>query len=519
MEILQLRSYQQRLIDQSRQDILQHKRVIIYAPQGSGKSVIIAFMALNSGVKKKKTLILTHREEIFKQNIQKMNSVGVEVQLINASTRTLNPDATVYCAMSQTLDSRTKRLQDWKDWMRTIDFVIVDEAHRGEHDNLYEFFREDVYITGLSASIIRSGTMNQLGMFYRHVVKLIYAKELVDSMYLTPSKNYAFQAPKLDDISVSRGTGDYVQDQMQKVFRKPDRYAGIIENYNNICSGTKALVFTTGADHCIDLCIEFNNRGIPAKYLISEKREKTDNLYSGKRKDIIQEFTEGKFKVLVNISILDTGFDCPSIETVILDFSTKSYAKYSQAVGRGSRKFEGKNHFYVLDFGANIKSYGIYEDQPLISLWHKGGGSGIPLTKECPTEKTDPNGRKGCGRLIPISMIDCPFCQFHFQTKDEVYEVELREVIREETEGMMTTQQWCAKMKLQGWSNQRIICAVMIANKDSMKKAFDECIEILRTDKGERISPSYYHFIKKYVLKDKVRKLKSGKDIPDIKLL
>ena len=226
-------------------------------------------------------------------------------------------------------------------------------------------------------------------------------------------------------------------------------------------------------------------------------------MYSGERETLLRDFSDGKFLVLFNISILDTGFDCPGVEAIILDFSTKSYTKYSQCVGRGSRPFPGKEHFYVLDFGANIANYGIYETKPLMSLWHNPGGTGVPLTKECPIDKPDQSGKLGCGRLIPISAQDCSYCGYHFATEREIYEVELMEVIAQQKEDRMTIAQWCAQKVLEGWSNNRILCAVMTKNDENMKKAFEEARQVLKTQDGQMVSPSYYHFVKKFLLKKK----------------
>jgi hypothetical protein len=70
----------------------------------------------------------------------------------------------------------------------------------------------------------------------------------------------------------------------------------------------------------------------------------------------------------------------------------------------------------------------------------------------------------------------------------------------------MTIKQWCACKKLEGWGNQRILIAIMVKNKDNMKKAFTEAIGVLRTENGEYISPQYYYFLKKHVIDKKNKK-------------
>jgi hypothetical protein len=77
------------------------------------------------------------------------------------------------------------------------------------------------------------------------------------------------------------------------------------------------------------------------------------------------------------------------------------------------------------------------------------------------------------------------------------------EVIAQQKEDRMTIAQWCAQKVLEGWSNNRILCAVMTKNDENMKKAFEEARQVLKTQDGQMVSPSYYHFVKKFLLKKK----------------
>ena len=90
------------------------------------------------------------------------------------------------------------------------------------------------------------------------------------------SENYLFDAPKLDGVAVDYASGDYNQKQLRERFAKSERYSGIIENYQRICPMAKAIVFTTGGEHCIELTKQFNDAGIKAKYLLSESHPETD---------------------------------------------------------------------------------------------------------------------------------------------------------------------------------------------------------------------------------------------------
>lgn len=490
------------------ESLRRNKKTIIYASTGSGKSVIGAFMAEGSAIKNNKTLILTHRTEILKQNFKKMDMLGLKVAMISPHSKVV-ADSQIYCAMSQTLAARCKSERDGEQYrklMASFDFVIADEVDRGEHEALYQYFKKDAWIVGMSATILRSGAMKQLGDTYSDIVKVVTTRELVDLKYLTPSKNYTFLAPKLDDIDFDRSKGDFNQQQLQKRFMSPERYAGVIENYKRLCMGSKAICFTCGIDHCIELCQAFILAGIRAKYLVSERRPDTDKVMSGNRAKLLESFDRGDFEVLVNVGMTSVGFDCPSVETVILDFATKSYARYIQSIGRASRLYQGKTHFNVLDFGSNIERFGLFEDDATCSLWHSVSRGGVAPVKECPANRIDRNGKSGCLRLVPISATDCPFCGYHWDSEKETYSVELQEVIKEQAEDMETIEGFCAAKKLAGWENDWILRDLCIKNKDNQKEVFMRAIKILKTDSGQYVSPSYWHFFKKTKLDAKKTK-------------
>jgi superfamily II DNA or RNA helicase len=221
---------------------------------------------------------------------------------------------------------------------------------------------------------------------------------------------------------------------------------------------------------------------------------------------VLEELAHGDVNVLVSVEMLSVGFDDPSLEGVILDFSTKSYTKYSQAVARADRPYGTQKSFVVLDFGDNVQRYGRFEADPAMSLWHNVSKGGVAPTKVCPTDRPDHTGKIGCGRLVPVSMMVCPWCKYEWLTDKQVYITELELLVENKNATEMTITQWAASKKLEGWGTQRILTAAMIKNSDNMKRAFSEAIKVLRTDDGKMISPQYYYFIKKYIIDKKKKK-------------
>jgi DNA repair protein RadD len=68
------------------------------------------------------------------------------------------------------------------------------------------------------------------------------------------------------------------------------------------------------------------------------------------RNQTIQDYKQKKFKYLVNVSVLTTGFDAPHVDVIAILRPTESNSLYQQIVGRGLRLSDGKRDCYVLDY-------------------------------------------------------------------------------------------------------------------------------------------------------------------------
>lgn len=476
------------MISEARLALARHKHIIMQSPTGSGKGVLIGSMA---SMAKFPVLILAHSEEILEQDAGHARNWGVESACVFARTRKI---PTEYCCamMAQTLRQRLKK-PEWYEWFLRFGFIILDECHRAEFDFIFDQPSVSAtFVVGLSASPARYGQMRQLGLDYGAVVVGPQVKDLVDQGYLCRCRLFSLDAPSLDGVEWSYGTGDFNTVQMAARFKSQARYVGAVDNYRRICPGEKCLVFCCSSEQTIGITKAFCDAGIDARYCLSGSFDE-DEEYSGERKDIVDAFARGDFPVLVNFGLFTTGIDIPDIKVVMLMFSTTSLVKYLQCLGRASRIAEGKNNeFICMDFGRNYERLGRYEDDREWGVWHKqSAGGGVAPTKEC----------KGCGRLVPVSWKDCQFCGYHFPTQQEIYKADLQEIVAKEG-GEETLEQYVARRKLQGWSNNRILVDICIKNASNQKESFMRAIDVLRTSHGENISPKYWYFFREKILKN-----------------
>lgn len=424
---IKLRDYQASTIDNTNKALAKYKHVLVVSSQGSGKTFIFSDIAKKAIAKGRNVLILSNRTKLLKQTDGSLKKFGIQADFITQGHKKI-PTAQCVVATSQTLQRRYLK-PEYQPYLNSVDILIIDEAHGQDFNFILEcpIFRNK-WVIGVTATPFRSGKQRQFGLDYSYIVEGLSFAEGVKREILSKPRYFTRDAPDLSEVGTDSENGDYIESQMFKKYDTPERYSGVVKAFKEICNNEKSICFCCNQAHAIKTCLEFVNAGISAKFMtsgISKKSEHYD-LYeqnkhlTGEEDEILEEFNQGKFTVLVNVAKYIAGFDEPSIINVIFNRATLSLSLWLQAGCRGSRIFEGKDFFRVLDFGDNIARHGTFELEREYGLWHEESkGGGVAMTKECPE----------CKRLIHIGAPKCPFCGHVFATKKELREIELREVI------------------------------------------------------------------------------------------
>lgn len=442
MPEIKLRPYQQKLVQGVKSSWVKgNKHVIMQLPTGGGKSFTFSKIAQSTINKGNKILLLTHRQELMNQNSGALRAFHLDPQLIDAHTR-LVPKGNCFVCMTNSLRNRMKQ-DRWREWYKNISLVVVDEAHQQDFNWIFEIPEtKDKYVIGATATPKRSNSQVELINQYSDIVFGPDVQEMINMGFLCPDKYYSVP---VDMSGVKTNGGDYDTDQMYGRYNKSELYSGVIDNWKRICPDTITLCFCVNIQHCINTCKAFNEAGIKAKFIVSDLAKpklKSDNkgdislfklkeeeyqnylsnfaIYSGDRKDVINQWERGDYKVLINAGIATTGFDFPPIQTIIMDRSTTSDNLLLQIFGRGARIYEGKNDFTILDFGDNCSRLGYYRQQREYSLHHDkpNSGGGAPPVKDCPK----------CKALVFSSSRVCKYCGYVFPLTHDEKIVELKEV-------------------------------------------------------------------------------------------
>ena len=313
------------------------KKTLLVLPTGCGKTVVFAKVTEDCVRQGNRVLILAHRGELLDQAADKlMKTTGLGCALEKAENTCLGSWFRVVVGSVQTL-MRQKRLDQFPEDF--FDTIIIDEAHHCISDSYQKVLQHfpDAQILGVTATPDR-GDMQNLGQFFESLAYEYTLPKAIKEGYLTPIK--ALTIPlKIDMSSVSVQAGDF---KVGDIGTALDPYLeGIAEEMKKYCSDKKTVVFLPLVKTSQKFRDLLNEHGFQAAEVNGNSQD---------RAEILADFEEGKYNVLCNSMLLTEGWDCPSVDCIVVLRPTKVRSLYCQMVGRGTRLFPGKGHLLLLDF-------------------------------------------------------------------------------------------------------------------------------------------------------------------------
>ncbi len=335
---MELRKYQQESINSIQKEWDNgRKRTLLVLPTGCGKTVVFTKLAEEMVKQGKRVLILAHRTELLEQASDKLFKItGLKTALEKADSTVIGSWCRVSVGSVQTLQ-RDKRLNQFpKDYW---DVIIVDEAHHILSDGYMKVMKyfDVANVLGVTATPDRSD-MRNLGSYFD---SLAYEYSLVQAIkegYL--SKIKAITIPLTLDLSnVSMSAGDF---KASDVGTALDPYLEqIADEMTKQCQNRKTVVFLPLVKTSQKFRDILNAKGFRAAEVNGESKD---------RAEVLEDFENDRYNVLCNSMLLTEGWDCPSVDCVVVLRPTKVRALYSQMVGRGTRLHPGKEELLLLDF-------------------------------------------------------------------------------------------------------------------------------------------------------------------------
>ncbi len=312
-------------------------RTLLVLPTGCGKTIVFAAVVEDQVRAGERVLILAHRGELLEQAADKIQKAsGLRCAVEKAEQSCLGSWYRVTVGSVQTL-MREKRLKEFAPDYFGI--IVIDEAHHVLSDSYLRILEHfpDAKVLGVTATPDR-GDMRNLGSVFESLAYEYTMPRAIRDGYLCPIQAQTIPL-KLDLSTVSLSAGDFKASDIDTAL---DPYLEqIADEMEKACSGRKTVVFLPLVKTSQKFRDILNVHGFQAAEVNGESKD---------RAQVLADFDKGKYNVLCNSMLLTEGWDCPSVDCVVVLRPTKVRSLYCQMVGRGTRLFPGKENLLLLDF-------------------------------------------------------------------------------------------------------------------------------------------------------------------------
>lgn len=400
-----LRPYQAEIISNTRRALKVHRRVMVQAATGAGKTVIGGTMLHGVAQAGKRALFVVHRQELIEQTAITLERADVDHGFCaNGYPKDYRRPITL-CSVG-TLAARIHMIE-------RPSLIIFDEAH---HVAAASWKKVAAAYPG-SLQVGLSATPERLdGKPLDHFNALVpgpSVKWLIEEGWLTNYQLLGHPASGLADVKM-RGE-DFDPDAMAA--KLGGKILGdAVEHYKKICPGASFVAFCCNVKHAIETRDAFRAAGI-------ETEELDGGASRGFRRDTMAAFRDGRLPGLTSVDLFGEGVDLPELGAVILLRRSKSLALVLQWVGRVLRPVYAKGYdlstregrlaaiaagpkpiAYILDHGGNFGAAGLHGFPDDDREWTldgrvKGRSVGGFPTRTCP----NCFGASPCGSVICIS--------------------------------------------------------------------------------------------------------------------
>ena len=400
MRALELRPYQAASIEGLRDGIRAgHKRQIMCAPTGAGKSVCAAFLIQEALNKFSKTYFIVDRLALLDQASSLFDSYEIPHGVIQAGHWRWRPYERLQVCSAATL-ARRGLGEDLK-------LALIDECHI-QSRTITAFIEKhpDLVVIGLSATPFTKA----LGKVYSRVVSVTTTDKLIAEGWLVPVHQYVATTVDMAGAKL-KSTGEWEEAEMEK--RGMTIVGDVVGEWEKRTLDTfggpvKTICFSATVAHGEELCRQWQDAG----YNFQQISYKDTN--DEKRRAIIEEFRREDSSIvgLVSCEALSRGFDVTDIKFgVFCRPYRKSLSGWIQQLGRIMRPHAGKEFAIAHDHAGNALRF-LRDTEEVF----RDGVNDLDDGKRDSLARKEPNTRQkearlcSCGYLLPPNAVRCPAC-------------------------------------------------------------------------------------------------------------
>lgn len=320
------------------------KRGLVVSATGTGKTYLGAF-----AVKKyqpRRFLYIVHREQIAKKSLESFYRVigGPRSDYGLLTGNRHNLQAKYLFATVQTI-SQPEMLANFNS--DEFDYILIDEAHRAaapSYQRLLHYFKPNFWL-GMTATPERMDEQNVYQIFDYNLAYEIRLRDALEEKMLAPFHYVGVQDYEADGVAIDETTDLRYLASTSRV----DYVLKELDYYGYCGTKAKGLVFCSRQDEARELARLFSQKGHPAVALTNEDNEK-------RRNEVVASLVKGEIEYIVAVDLFNEGIDIPALNQIVMLRNTQSSIVFIQQLGRGLRKYPGKDFTVVLDFIGNYKN-------------------------------------------------------------------------------------------------------------------------------------------------------------------
>lgn len=303
----------------------------------------------------------------------------------------------VFCNISSLINLSKKSIDDFQSLVKVVNLIVFDEAHKvlatetrqainmlmikkenysnkaligltatpgrnifsdEENERLAEFFEKR--ILQINIDIVEQFSKSDItylnqGERDRKIIKYFQERKILSRLkrevidYNFTDKFYEDLRGKIKKSKSDDFANEVIQVYSKNIERNKVIINRLIQLYND---KIPTIFFACSVEHGKLIASVLKSKGISVSQVYSETSAQ-------EREKDINNFKKGNTYILINVSVLSTGFDSTNIKCVFIARPTKSIVLYSQMIGRGLRgkRMGGNEECLLIDMKDNLERF------------------------------------------------------------------------------------------------------------------------------------------------------------------
>lgn len=332
-----------------------YRRGLVALATGLGKTWLAAFDAKQIGARR--VLFVAHREEILHQAAETFMRIRPRDRVGLYMGKSRDAEVDVLCASVQTL-SKSAHLQRFSP--QHFDYVVIDEFHHAAaatYRRLLGHFAPS-FLLGLTATPHRTDQSDILSFCDDNLVHSCPLFDGIRAGLLSPFHYYGIQDETVDYREVPWRSGRFDPEALTNKLATLARGRHALQIWRGRAQ-ERTLAFCVSTRHADFMAAQFNKEGVASAAV-----------YAGSamgRAQALELLETGQLKVLFSVDLFNEGVDLPSVDTIMMLRPTESKILFLQQLGRGLRRWDGKDRLVVLDFIGNHHGF-LHKPQALFQV-------------------------------------------------------------------------------------------------------------------------------------------------------